>query len=138
MAEKLIGSYRLVVGEMSWKSQLECSRQYNHWLWNESKMLPPFEKQVAIATLFALNAPVSLYKDNQLLPPGTYTLDNGVQLILPLTVDHLNALPVSIAQFIVQAALEANPQTRLNFIEGTAETLEMLKKQSELPSASGQ
>lgn len=137
MAEKIIGDYRLVVSEMSWKNQLECSRQYNHWLWNESKLLPPFEKQVAIAMLFALNVPVALYKDNQLLPPGTYALDNGVSLTLPLTVDHLNALPVSIAQFIVSAALEENPQTIANFTEGTAKTMKMLRTQSELPSASG-
>jgi hypothetical protein len=134
MAEKVIGYYRLVVGEMSWKQQLECSRQYNHWLWGKGRDQLPFDRQVSIATLLALHAPIRLYRDNQLLPDGTYNLSDEVCITLPLTEDGLNALPVSIAQFIVNAALEENPQTITNFTEGTGRILTQL---SALPSASG-
>lgn len=136
MPEKVIGEYRLVVSEMSWKQQLACSRQFTQWITGgEAQGQNPFEKQVALATMLTLYSDIRLYQDNEQLPPGTYQLAENVTLTLPLTAEGLNNLPLSIAQFLVVTTQEVNPLALQNFLAGATE---MLANLSALPSASGQ
>lgn len=113
---------RITLNEMSWKQQLACSTAFLDWLQSASAAQDAFGRQVAIIELLILHSRIRVYQDDTLLPDGIHDIGDGILLALPLTKAALDDLPASLAQFLVTAAQEENPQTISNFTEGLTAT----------------
>jgi hypothetical protein len=122
MTSKQFGDYIVTVGEMSWKTQLQCAREFTTWITHEAEDLDVFNKQVSIATLVTLYAPIVLSREGERVSTGTFDLGEGVTLTLPLTRESLDNLPTTLAQFLVTGAVQENQTVLDNFLAG-AQTL---------------
>jgi hypothetical protein len=111
--------YRITVSEMSRRSQLTISSWFNDWLAGGKDNLDKLKTVTAISTQVILHSRLALYQDGEKLPDGTYTLEEGAVLTLPLTEECLNELPASLVAWLIDAAGTENSLILETFLAGT-------------------
>lgn len=112
---------KITLGQMSWKRQLACTRDFQTWIENVAMNQDSFARQTAIVTMIVLHSPIRVYRDGVELPNGTHDIDDAI-IALPLTEDSMNELPASIVMFLVKAAQEVNAAILASFLDGLTVT----------------
>lgn len=129
--------YRLTVSEMSRKSQLVISTWYNGWISGGGDNLDKLKFVSAISTQVIVNSRLSLYRDGEKLPDGTYTVEDDTTITLPMTEACLNDLPASLAAWLIDAAGRENPLILETFLAVARRVLKNGTKIHERLSDSG-
>lgn len=118
---------KIVTRQMSWRQQLNSAKAYWFFARNEAVDLDDLERQVRIVTLLIEHAPITVYRDGELLAAGTHDIGNGHTITLPLNREGMEAdtFPSAVASFLVKAVQEENYHVLENFMEGTMVTLKL-------------
>lgn len=117
---------RVVVSEMSHKQYFACSVALNQFAFGGMpEDMDAFGYWKTIISKIMPYSRVEVYRDNVKLPEGIHDID-GVTLTLPVTVDCLDELPASLAQFLIEATAAENRVVFRNFTKRIAEMTAML------------
>lgn len=130
--------YRLTIGEMSRKSHLALSTWYNDWLTAGGDNLKKLTFVSAISTQVILYSRLTLYRKGEKQPDGTYEIEEGFSLTLPLTEAGLNDLPLSLSAWLIDAAGRIHPHILETFLAAARRIAQSGKRIQERLSASGQ
>jgi hypothetical protein len=114
----LPNGYRLTVSEMSRKSQLAISTWFNEWITGIGKDAPKLDTVSNISTQVILHSRVVLYKDGIECTNGTYDIEEGVTIVIPLTVTCLDEMPASLFVWFADAAGQENALVLRTFLAG--------------------
>lgn len=112
------GEYRITVSEMSRKSQLAVSTWFNDWVTSGGEQLKKLQTVSAISTQIILHSRLALYRGTEKCPDGTYTIEDGMVITLPLTEACLGDLPASLVVWLIDAAGRENAVTLEGFLAG--------------------
>jgi hypothetical protein len=129
--------YRITLSEMSRRSQVEISTWFNGWLAGSGDMLDKLKVVSAISTQVILYSRLALYRDGEKLPEGTYELEDGVTITLPLTEVCLNELPASLVAWLIDAAGRENAFVLESFLAGARAIQKNMTNRLARRSASG-
>jgi hypothetical protein len=129
--------FRITVAEMSRRSQLTISSWFNDWLTGSGDTPDKLKTVSAISTQVILHSRIALHRNGEKLPEGTYALEDGVTVTLPLTEDSLNDLPASLVAWLIDAAGKENPLILGTFLAATRVLATSGQKTLERLSASG-
>lgn len=115
----LTDEYRFVISEMSRRGHLEISSWYNDFILEGGDNLKRLKAVTAISTKIVLASRHTLYRKDEKLPPGTYEIEDGFTLALPLTEVGLNELPLSFTAWLIDAAGRIHPYILETFLAAT-------------------
>lgn len=117
---------RVVVSEMSHRQYFACSVALNQFAFGgKPDEMDAFGYWKTIVSKIMPYSRVEVYRDNVRLPDGTHDID-GTTLVLPVTVECLDELPASLAQFLIEATASENRVVFRNFTMRMAEMTAML------------
>lgn len=115
----LTDEYRFVISEMSRRDQLEISSWYNDFILEGGDNLKRLKAVTAISAKIVLASRHTLYRKDEKLPAGTYEIEDGFTLTLPLTETGLNDLPLSFTAWLIDAAGRIHPSILETFLAAT-------------------
>jgi hypothetical protein len=130
--------YRFAISEMSRQSQLELSAWYNDWILDGADNLKRLQAVTAISTKVVLASRHALYRKGEKLPAGTYEIEDGFTMTLPLTEAGVNELPLSFAAWLIDAAGRIHPYILETFLAAGRRIEKAVTTIRARPSASGQ
>lgn len=136
-ARELEGGYRLTVGEMSRQSHLDLSTWFNGWFNGGGEQLEKLQTVSAISTQVILRSRIALYRGAEKLPDGTYDIEDGLTITLPLTEAGLNNLPASLVVWLIDAAGRENAIVLEGFLAAVRVATANMKMTSARLSANG-
>src|SRR5688572_10587543 len=134
---ELNDEYRFVISEMSRQSQLEISSWYNDWILQGGDNLKRLQAVTAISTKVVLHSRHTLYRKGEKLPDGTYEIEDGFTITLPMTEAGVNELPLSFAAWLIDAAGRIHPFILETFLASGLRMKKTAQTMTERLSASG-
>lgn len=116
LAIDLTDEYRFVISEMNRRDHLVLSTWYNEWILEGGDNLKRLQAVTTISTKIVLASRHALYRNGEKLPDGTYEIEDGFIITLPMTAECLNELPLSFTAWLIDSAGRIHPHILETFL----------------------
>lgn len=134
----LTDEYRFVISEMTRRDHLDISAWFNDWILEGGDNLKRLKAVTAISTKIVIASRHSLYKGGEKLPDGTYEIEDGFSLTLPMTAASLDDLPLSFTAWLIDSAGRIHPHILETFLVSAQRIERSITKPTASASVSGQ